>query len=297
MRLALVVLAIAACSREPHDPLSAVSSDVRAGRYAAVAARIAAAELPERPALAFRAASDAPAEALPTLAAVAVEAELATTVADRLEEDHGPQAALAARERAAAAAPDRAEHHDGLARARLAAGQHDAALAAWDRAAALAPLQPVYRLAPIRALVALGERERGCARAAALATGANDVERLLVATNAAAACGDHARAIELARAALDRRPGDGRLAFTLGERLADAGDPTAAQVLGDLLICGARGRAWHRHEIAARLVALGTDPTASRRVREALDAPRTCPPVDPAELTGYLESLRTKLTH
>lgn len=295
MRFALAVLAITACSGELHDPLSAVSQDVRAGRYAAAAARIAAAELPERPALAFRAASDAPAKALTALAAAAVEAELAAAVADRLEQDRGPKAALAAREHAAAAAPDRAEHHDALARARLAAGQRDAALAAWDRATELAPLQPQYRLAPIRALFALGERERACARAAAIAATASDVERWLVAARAAAACGDHARAIELARAARDLRPGDGRLAFHLGERLAEAGDPGAARAYADLLICGAHDRAWHRHEIAARLVALATDPAASRRVREALDAPRACPPVDTPELTGYLESLRTKL--
>jgi len=295
MRLALAVLAVVACSREPRDPLSAVSDDVRAGRYTAAAARIAAAALPERPALAFRAASDAPVEALAALAAAAVEPELAAAVADRLEQDLGPKAALAARERAAAAAPDRAEHHDALARARLAAGQRDAALAAWDRAAELAPLQPVYRLAPIRALVALGDRERACARAATIAAAASDVERLLIATSAAAACGDHPRAIELARAARDRRPSDGRLASTLGERLAEAGDPAAASVFADLLICGAHGRAWHRHELAAHLVALATDPAAARRVLETLDAPRACPPVDTPDLTQYLESLRIKL--
>ena len=296
MRLALALVATcAACSKEPRDPLSAVSDDVRAGRLATVATRIAAAELPERPALAFRAASDAPAQALPALAAAALEPELAAAVADRLEQDLGPQAALSARERAAAAGPDRAEHHDALARARLAAGQRDAAIAAWDRAAELAPLQPVYRLAPIRALAALGDRERACARAAALAAAARDVERLLVATSAAAACGDHARAVELARAARDLRPGDGRLVFTLGERLADAGDPHAAQELADLLICGAHGRAWHRHEVAARLLAIATDPASSRRVLDVLDAPRACSPVDTTDLTGYLKSLRSKL--
>jgi tetratricopeptide (TPR) repeat protein len=296
MRLALAVLVIAACGREPRDPLSEVSDDVRAGRYAAAAARIAAAELPERPALAFRAASDAPPAALAVLAATAAESELAAAVADRLEQDRGPEAALAARERAAADAPDRAEHHDALARARLATGQREAALAAWDRAAELAPLQPLYQLVPIRALVALGDRERACARARAIAAAAaNQIERLLVAASAAAACGDHPRAIELARVARDQRPRDGRLVFNLGERLADAGDPTAASVLAELLICGASGRAWHRHELAARLVAIAADPEASRRVREALDAPRACPPVATEELTGYLESLRSKM--
>jgi hypothetical protein len=118
---------------------------------------------------------------------------------------------------------------------------------------------------------------------------------LLVAATATSACGDHARAVELARAARDLRPGDGRLAFIVGERLADAGDPTAAQVFADLLVCGARGRTWHRHEVAARLVALATDPAASRRVLDALDAPRDCEPVDTPDLAGYLESLRAKL--
>ncbi len=296
MRLVLAVLVIAACGREPRDPLSAVSDDVRAGRYAAAAARIAAAELPARPALAFRAASDAPIDALPELAAAAVEPELAATVADRIEQDRGPAAALSARERAAAGAPDRAEHHDALARARLAAGQRDAALAAWDRAATLAPLQPMYRLAPIRALVVLGDREAACARAATIAASAGqDVERLQVAANATSACGDHARAIELARTARDLRPRDGRLIFQLGERLADAGDPTAADVFVELLVCGAYGRAWHRHELAARLTALATDPAATRRVRDALDAARTCAPVDAPDLAGYVASLRTKL--
>jgi tetratricopeptide (TPR) repeat protein len=295
MRLALV-LVVAACSREPRDPLSLVAADVRAGRFAEVASRIATTELPERPALAFRAASEAKADALPALAAAAVEPELATAVGDRLEQEGGPQAALVARERAATVGPDRAERHDALARARLAAGQNDAALAAWDRAATLAPLQPQYRLAPIRALVVLGDRERACARAAAIAAGASDVERLLVASTAAAACGNHAQAIELARDARDRRPGDGRLTFTLGERLADAADPTAADVLAELLVCGAHGRAWHRHEVAARLVGIATDVAAARGVLAAMKATRTCAVVDPEELTGYLESLRAKLT-
>ncbi len=225
MRLTLTIFIVATCSRQPHDPLRSISEDVRAGRYTAVAARIAAAPLPERPRLAFRAAADAPASALPALAAAATEPELAAACADRLEQQLGPRAALAARERAAAAAPDRAEQHDALARARLDAGQLDAALAAWDRAAELAPLQPTYRLLPIRALAATGDRDRACARAAAIATSATtardatrnadasgnvdasrNVDALLLASNAAAACGDRPRAVELARAARDLRP-------------------------------------------------------------------------------------------
>lgn len=323
MRLTLTIFIVATCSRQPHDPLRSISEDVRAGRYTAVAARIAAAPLPERPRLAFRAAADAPASALPALAAAATEPELAAACADRLEQQLGPRAALAARERAAAAAPDRAEQHDALARARLDAGQLDAALAAWDRAAELAPLQPTYRLLPIRALAATGDRDRACARAAAIATSATtardatrnadasgnvdasrNVDALLLASNAAAACGDRPRAVELARAARDLRPTDGRLVFTLGERLADAADPEAATVLTQLLVCGAHGRPWHRHEVAARLLSFATGPgpdsstapTAARQVLAALDAPRPCPPVDEPDLAGYLETLRAKLS-
>jgi tetratricopeptide (TPR) repeat protein len=295
MRLTLALVVVAACSREPRDPLRAISDDVRAGRYQAVAARIAAAELPERPRLAFRAASDAPPQALAALAAAATEPELATSIADRLEAELGPKAALAARDLAAAKGPDRAEHHDALARARLDAGQLTAALGAWDRAAAIAPLQPLYRLAPIRALVAAGARDRACARATAIAATAAGIEPLLLAASAAAACGDHPRAIELARAAQALRPGDGRLTFNLGEHLADAGAAEAITVLTDLLICGAHGRPWHRHEVAARVLSLATDAAAARRAREGLGAPRTCPAVDEADLAGYRDTLRARL--
>lgn len=295
MRLTLALITVAACSREPHDPLRAVSEDVRAGRYAAAARRIAATELTERPSLAFRAASDAPADKLDALAAAATEPELAAAVADRLEEARGPAAALAARERAAAAAPDRAEHHDALARARFDAGQTDAALAAWDRAAALAPLQPAYHLAPVRALAALGQRDRACARAEALAEGADAVEPLLIATSAAAACGDHPRAAALARAALALRPTDGRLAFTLGERLIAAGDPGAARVFAELLLCGAHGRPWHRHEVSARLAALAGEAASRSLVVAALAAQPPCAPVEPADLAIYVDALRAQL--
>lgn len=282
MRLVLLALLVS-CSREPPpDPLDVVSGDVRAGRYFAAAHRIAASPLPDRPGLAFRAAADAPSP--DALAAAAVEAELATAAADRLERDARPRAALAARRRAAALGPARAEHHDALARAQLDADQLDAALASWDRAAALAPAQPSYKLAPIRALVAAGD-PRARTRARALPT--SDVETLLVASSAAAITADHARAIELARQALARRPNDGRLIFTLGERLAATGDPSR---LIELLICGAHGRAWHRHEIAARLVTLD-----SATVLGALAAPPTCTPIDPTDLAGYVGAVRAKL--
>lgn len=275
---------------------------MRAGRYLQAAARVAAAPLPDRPKLAFRAAADAPPQALGGLADAATEAELATAVADRLEETAGPKAGLAAREKAARLSPDRAEHHDALARAYLDADRLEPALAAWDRAAALAPLQPTYHLLPIRALVLAEDRPRACARAAALAEKApGNIERLLLASNASAACGDFPAAVALAGAAKELRPTDGRLVFAWGERLADAKDPRAAQVLVELLGCGAHGRPWHRHEVAGRLLAVAADPAGAARVRAALDAFAARPscqppePPEPQDLAGYITTLRAKL--
>src|SRR6266545_2751884 len=77
----------------------------------------------------------------------------------------GPAAALALRERAARAAPERADLADALARALAAAGRLEPAMAAWDRAAAAAPAVAGYVLAPIRALAVAGLRDAARARA------------------------------------------------------------------------------------------------------------------------------------
>jgi len=268
--------------------LLAVSEAARAGRARDAAHAIASAPLTEHPALAYRASVDA--RDLDALAGAAEEPELATAIADRIERERGSAAALAARQKAAALGPERAEPQDALARALAAAGRADDALAAWDRAAALAPAQPSYTLAPIRALVALGQEPRARERAAAIARAARDAEALLVASAASAAAGDRAAAVRLAQAARAQRPGDGRLVFAVGERLAEAGDPpAAADVLAELLVCGAHGRPWHRHEVAGKLVELG--PAAAT----ALAAKRACTPADPADLAGYVTGVRDKL--
>ncbi|HSK03428.1 MAG TPA: hypothetical protein VK932_19385, partial [Kofleriaceae bacterium] len=89
---------------------------------------------------------------------------------------------------------------------------------------------------------------------------------------------------------------DGRLAFAVAERFADAGDrAAAAAALVELLVCGARGRPWHRHEVAARLVALAVDPASARVAAAALDARPTCAAVDPPDLARYVDALRTEL--
>jgi cytochrome c-type biogenesis protein CcmH/NrfG len=190
--------------------------------------------------------------------------------------------------------PDDADRWDALARSRIAAGAIDDALTAWDRASTLAPAQPTFRVAPIRALVIAGDQARARMRAKDLATFARtrgDVELLVAASAGATAAADGKLAIELARDARARRPSDGRLVFLVAQRLAEAGDArAAAEVYVDLLVCGAHGRAWHRHEVAGRLVALG-DPTV---VTAALDGPRRCAAVDEDDLATYVATLRTK---
>nr|MBA3541967.1 hypothetical protein [Deltaproteobacteria bacterium] len=67
------------------------------------------------------------------------------------------------------------------------------------------------------------------------------------------------------------------------------------ETYAELLVCGAHGRAWHRHEVAAKLVALARDATAADVVRTALDAPRACAAVDVEELTQLRAAARDKL--
>jgi tetratricopeptide (TPR) repeat protein len=272
--------------------LYAISNAVRSRSPGEAARRIATAALPDRPRLAHRAAADCPEAGLSELAALGPE--LATAVADRIEHDRGPAAARGAREQAVALEPDDADAWDALGRARIAAGATDDALAAWDRASTIAPGQPTFRVAPIRALVIAGNTARARARANDLAADARkraDVELLVTASAGAAAAADGALAIELAREARRNRPGDGRLAFLLGQRLAEGGDArAAADAYAELLTCGAHGRAWHRHEVAGRLLALG----AAAIVNAALAAPRACVVVEPEDLATYVDTLRAK---
>ena len=269
------------------------------GNIAEAAGAVAAAPLDARPALAEAVARAAPGERLDELArAAGGEAELLAAVADRIERERGSAAALPIRERAAQAAPDRAEVWDALGRARAAAKKIDDALAAWDRAAAAAPAQPIYRLAPIRALVAAGDPTRARARAGEVAREARasgDAEALVTASNAAAAAGDGEQAIALAREARAARPGDGRLAFLLGDRMAGAGDPGgAARAWAELLMCGAHGRPWHRHEVAGRLLRLAQAGHA-QAVATALGAAPGCETVDPSDLVSYVAELEKQI--
>ncbi|HEY5925046.1 MAG TPA: hypothetical protein VIV11_25365 [Kofleriaceae bacterium] len=270
-----------------------VSVAARAGKSVEAARLIDAAPLPDRPRLAHRAVSDAPVDVLAPLAQ-AGQLELALAVADRLEPLQGPAAVLSAREVIAAKEPTVAEHWDALGRSRIAAGKVAEALEAWDRAIELAPAQPTFRLAPIRALMIAGDPKRARARAESLgkqAMKAGDVELLVTASAGAAAVGEGKLAIELARAARAKRTTDGRLAFLVAQRLAEAGEArAAADAYVELLVCGAHGRAWHRHEVAGKLFALAK--TDAPIVRAALDAKRSCTVVEPDDLTQYVTPLR-----
>ena len=294
-------LAAAPRSRDPVLREARVAALAAAGRLGDAAAEVAAAPLPERPALARRAAALAPRADRRRLAlqATALDVELATALADRAEAEDGATAALPLRERAAQAAPDRAELADGLARALAAAGRIEPALAAWDRAATAAPAQAAYRLAPIRALVSAGLRGRARARArseAAAARRSRRADDLVTASAAAAAAGDTAQAARPAGEARAASPRDGRMAMLLGERQAEAGDRDgAAATWVELLVCGAHGRPWHRHEVAGRLVRLAGDAAAAREVLRALSAPLPCRPVDPDGLASYLDGAKKQL--
>lgn len=283
--------------------LLAISVAARNKQHTDVVALIAAAPLPERPTLAFRAVADTPADALGALADAAASntatLDIAVTAADRIEELRGPAGARGARERIAEVEPGVAEHWDALGRARIAAGDTGGALAAWDKAIAIAPAQPSFRVTPIRALVIAGDRARAKQRAAELAAEARtgkDPERFVTASAGASAAGDTALAAKLAREGHALRPTDGRLAFLVGERLAEASDRAgAAEWFTELLVCGAHGRPWHRHEVAGKLLGLASDAAGAKLVLAALDAPAGCAPVEPADLATYVDPLRTRV--
>ena len=295
---ALVACLVTSCRSRERSRAPSAEELARSGELAAAARAVAAAPLEERPGLAERVAAATPRDRLGELAGAAADADLIAAAADRIERVRGPAAALAARERAAVAAPDRAETWDALGRARAASGAMAGAIAAWDRAAAAAPAQPTYRLAPIRALVASGDAAGARARAGEVARAAReskDPDALVTASAAAAAAGDDREAIALAREARSARPADGRLAFLLGDRLAGAGDPGgAARTWVELLICGAHGRPWHRHEVAGRLLRLAEAGQASA-VAAALAETPACSPVDPPDLESYLGELRKRV--
>lgn len=289
--LAALSPALADPSAQVRQRILQVSIAARAGTVAEVERVIRTAPLPERITLAHRAAADAPISVRDSLARGDTP-ELVAAIADVIEQQHGPAAARTARERLVVLEPDNADHWDALGRARIAAGMTSDALAAWDRAHEIAPAQPAFVLTPIDALLIANERGLATTRVASVAARArsrHDIPALETASAAAAKVGDSTLALALAREAHALRPTDGKLAFLVGQRLTDAGDRSgAANAYAELLVCGAHGRPWHRHEVAAKLVALG-DPAT---VATALSAKRACSPVDAEDLERYLATLR-----
>ena len=275
-----------------------VAALAKAGVLDRATALVAAAPVEARASLANRLVAHAPAGRLPALA-TSPTLDIAIAAGNRLETLHGPRAALAARTHAATLAPDDADLHDALAVSLVAANRLDDALAAWDRAATIAPAQPTFRLAPLRALVAANEHARARTRAARLADEARahpEADLLVTASHAAVIVGDPARGVALVRLARERRPRDGRLAFELALRHLDAGDrPAAIEAFADLLVCGAHGKPWHRHELAGKLVQLATDASARQAIRTALAKPRPCTPADAADLATYVAQLEREL--
>ncbi len=196
-------------------------------------------------------------------------------------------ASVAFLRRATALQAQDAELWIALAEMEEKVGALPAAIVAWDRAAALAPgaVRPV--LAPIRILTAMGERKASQGRAtklAALARSTKNSEELHWASLASRYAGEHALAVTLAKEALAIRPGEGRLQSELAHRLVEAKrGPEAAIVLSSLLVCGSRGRPWHRHEVAARLVALVDEEALAASLAKV-----PCKPVEQEDLRSHL---------
>ncbi len=183
--------------------------------------------------------------------------------------------------------PHNAELWIALAEMEEAAGDVRVAIEAWDRAAALAPGAQRPILTPIRLLASVGGGTSALERAAEIrgrARDKNTSESLHLASLASRYAGDHAMAVTLAKEALALRPGEGRLQSELAHRLEEAKRiPEASKVLAKLLVCGSRGRPWHRHEVAARLVALLDEDALLARLSTV-----PCEAVEPEDLRRHL---------
>ncbi|HUS67074.1 MAG TPA: hypothetical protein VMZ28_21200 [Kofleriaceae bacterium] len=293
-----------------------VAALAAAGRVDETLAAVRAAPVDQRPALArevARAVAD-PDALVSTLSAGSGDAgELLDALAERIEAERGRRAALPALKRAAAAAPNDARAQEALGEALADDGQLDAAVAAWDRAAALAPQAERPRLRPIVLYAQHGRRVDALARARRLAVaarrpvaggksdpdaraGQGNADALAFASAAASAAGDRAAALALAEEAARARPADGRLAFQVARRLDEAGrSDDALTAYATLLVCGAHGKGWHRHEIASRLLELARRAGRARAAAERLRAPLGCPRADPAELDPTLRDLLVEL--
>lgn len=218
--------------------------------------------------------------------AASAPALLVLAVAQSLA-DAEPATSLALRVRAAAQLPDDADVHIALAESLEAQGRGREAIVAWDRAAAIAPAAERATLAGIRLLADTGSGKQALARAARLQKNAERSQKAddwRMASLAHRYAGSPLRAVELAKLALSARPGDGRLTSELASRQEEANQKSGAKLtLTSLLVCGAHGRPWHRHEIMARLAALADED----EIKELASRP-TCTAVEPEDLAAHL---------
>jgi len=278
-------------------PDAALAENQRSARVRVAARRgdieelqilVAAAPIELRPRLAHQAASFIDKTLLAALGRAGPD--FAAPVGELLESRLGVAAAVEVREYAVALAPDDADAWDALARSRFAAGRTEEAIAAWTSAATLAPAQPAFRIKPIEMLVAAKKQAWAQSQAEKLAADARSTSNveLRITASAGAAYVDPTLALALAREAFALRPGDGRIAFLVAQRLAEANDqPGAAYAYANLLVCGAHGKPWHRHEVAAKLQQLG------EHAAKALAITRTCEVPEPADLAPYVATLRS----
>lgn len=291
-------LARALPADDADDAALAVRALAAAGQLDDAAARIASAPLPWRATMAEAAAAVAdPLE----LAGPGAPPELLLAAGERLLELERPGDAAALLSRAAREVPDSADIALRLGDAAAAAGDTDAAVAAYDRAAELLPAPTTARERAVEALAAAGRLPEARARAGALwDAAAGDAAALVRAATALATAGDREAAVKAAREAAEASPGEGRYAYELANMLAAAGHHReAALAYARLLACGARGKPYHRHEVAGRLVAAaraaGLDAAA---LAPRLDAGGAgCEIAAPADLLRYargaLEALET----
>lgn len=255
------------------------------GRYDEVVNELARAPLHLHEELAEHAARFAPTPLLMTSAKDAPAPLLLAVAAAIKTEDTAASIALLAK--ASALVPDDADVQMQLAEALEAAGRPREAVAPWDRAAVIAPATERPILVPIRLLAETGDRKAARQRAARLEAAAKtskSADDWRMASLAHKYAGDSARAAVLAHKAVTARAGDGRLTSELAARLEEANrKDQAAQILATLLVCGAHGRPWHRHELMARLLAL-----VDAEQLERLVAAQTCSPVQPEDLKSHL---------
>ncbi len=255
------------------------------GQVDAVAAEIARAEThrgPELAAAAVAAAADV--KALGAARGASARLLFAVATAEGLPRS---ESAVFLR-KAALLAPKDSEVLQALAEVEELEGNLAHAVAAWDRAAVVSPgaLRPV--LVPIRVLRESGLGLEASKRAHSLAMKARsekNADALHLASQAYRYAGKMVEAVRLAEEAVELRPGEGRLQSELAARLVEAGELSrASALLAKLLVCGSRGRPWHRHEVASRLaIIVGTDNVAMAAKNVA------CAAVEEDDLASFLK--------